>query len=120
MYDSIQNQKPFTYYDNNCFIILYFVSGKVEQNESVTSWISSIEGALLSNSALYFNNPISSKIQNICKRGHQTVFNNEHKPTLQDDLLKAPEKYARVGNFLFFTVYWGVQIYERVASFVSL
>ena len=38
-------------YDNNCFIILYFVSGKVEQNESVTSWISSIEGALLSNSA---------------------------------------------------------------------
>jgi hypothetical protein len=36
MYDSIQNQKPFTYYDNNCFIILYFVSGKVEQNESVT------------------------------------------------------------------------------------
>jgi hypothetical protein len=25
-----------------------------------------------------------------------------------------------VGNFLFFTVYWGVQIYERVASFVSL
>jgi hypothetical protein len=27
-------------------------------------------------------------------RGHQTVFNNEHKPTLQGDLLKAPEKYA--------------------------
>ena len=24
------------------------------------------------------------------------------------------------GNFLFFTVYWGVQIYERVTSFVSL
>jgi hypothetical protein len=24
------------------------------------------------------NNPITSKIQNICKRGHQTVFNNEH------------------------------------------
>jgi hypothetical protein len=24
------------------------------------------------------------------------------------------------GNFLFFTVYWGVQIYERVASFVNL
>ena len=23
-------------------------------------------------------------------------------------------------NFLFFTVYWGVQIYERVTSFVSL
>jgi hypothetical protein len=22
-----------TFYDNNCFIILYFVSGKVEQNE---------------------------------------------------------------------------------------
>jgi hypothetical protein len=40
-------------YDNNCFVILYFVSGKVEQNESVTSWISSIEGALLYNSALY-------------------------------------------------------------------
>ena len=40
-----------TLYDNNCFIILYFVSGKVEQNESVNSWISSIEGALLSNSA---------------------------------------------------------------------
>jgi hypothetical protein len=24
------------------------------------------------------------------------------------------------GNFLYFTVYWGVQIYERVTSFVSL
>jgi hypothetical protein len=24
------------------------------------------------------------------------------------------------GNFLFFTVYWDVQIYERVTSFVSL
>jgi hypothetical protein len=35
-------------------------------------------------------------------------------------VIRDPVPDKEGGNFLFFTVYWGVQIYERVTSFVSL